>query len=222
MEDKPQSTLIILEGPSGTGKTTIQKALHTYLSQQGLDVEMLPEFSHSPLGQKLREESLFGVPLPPYLVELSGAFAYLSDKLYLLEEAAQASNRIFIMDRFIISQAILGSYFTAELASRQLLLNLIREIYYLIQNKFSAKSRLFILEAPPEIIAERLEKRLQRELQDTEKTFIRENREAYRQFPYSDFQWSTFFCDSVDDRQQTVQEILSHLEGVPVPLKMDD
>ncbi len=221
MEDQPQNILIILEGPSGTGKTTIQEALHTNLRNQGLEVDMLPEFSHSPLGQKLRNESIFGVPLPPYLLELSGAFAYLSDKLFLLEEAAQAENRICIMDRFIISQAILGSYFTEDLASKQLLFNLIREIYYLIQTKFSPKSRLFILEAPSEVITARLEKRLQRTLRAEEKAFIQENKEAYRQFPYSDFEWPTFFCDSVDNSQATVQEILNHLDGVPVPLKMD-
>lgn len=221
MEDLPQSTLIILEGPSGTGKTTIQKALQASLLSQGLEVDILPEFSHSPLGQKLREESIFGVALPPYLLELSGAFAYLSDKLFLLEEAAQARNRIFIMDRFIISQAILGSYFTEELASKELLLNLIREIFFLVQNKFSAKSRLFILEASPEVLVDRLEHRLQKKLPDSEKNFIQENSQAYRQFPYTDFAWPAFFCSTEVSTQDSLHKILDHLEGVLEPLKMD-
>jgi polynucleotide 5'-kinase involved in rRNA processing len=46
--------LIIIEGPAGSGKTTLSHCLYNYLQVKGYKVGMIPEFSDNEIGLTIK------------------------------------------------------------------------------------------------------------------------------------------------------------------------
>ena len=100
--------LIVLEGPAGVGKTTMQKFLHESISLKNVIVDSLPEFSNSKIGKLIEEHSYFKQENPSWLLGINGLMIFLADKIKVLENAQYDKEKLWICDRFITTQYILG------------------------------------------------------------------------------------------------------------------
>ncbi|MDX2303858.1 MAG: hypothetical protein NW226_13715 [Microscillaceae bacterium] len=204
--------LLVFEGPSGTGKTTLQHHLGQYLQHKNLKIKILPEFSTSPLGRIIAQYSKFGHELPFFLRGLNGALAYLSDKLYLLEKNLSSANEILILDRFILSQWILGSYFIKDEHSKQVLQQIIMQTKKWIEANFSQKSVIILLQSSSESLVARLEKREEFILDSENKAFLQQNVSDYNNFDYNLFEWNKLYLNSERPLPETLENLIHDID----------
>lgn len=211
MADEAKSRLIVLEGPSGTGKSTLQKHLAENLESRGYRVGLLPEFSESPLGTMLQQASQVDKLLPNFLQNLSGALTYLADKTFLLEKALREPNKIWIMDRFLISQDILGAHFIEQENGQDSLQQVIKQMKDWAEESFSDQSLLIVLNTSLPVLKERLEERLQHPLSKKDQKFLKTNIRAYQQYPYNNYQWKKRFIPNEGSLEETIAILLGQI-----------
>jgi dTMP kinase len=136
---------IVIEGPNGTGKTTITAALAERLRRhQQPPIEVTREPSDTALGMAIRQlES----SMPPLALALACA-ADRHDHLTRTIDPALAAGAMVLCDRFLPSSLVL-----------QRLDGLSLEEIWQLNNGARTPDMVIYLEASPETLKERLEKR---------------------------------------------------------------
>jgi thymidylate kinase len=181
--DKPR--LIVLEGPAGAGKTTVQRFLWQSLVADGIKANLLSEFSSSPLGEALRNDTRYGQQKPPWVLGVGGVLALLGDKIFSLATAAEDAGAIWIADRLIISQLILGLRSIETGWERTLMEEVITSLFFWVGDFFSDESFLVLLEAPLDVLAQRLQGRTGHSLTQAQRFLLQDeiSRYAHLSFP---------------------------------------
>lgn len=209
---KKKNRLIVLEGSSGTGKTTIQFHLSHILKTRGYRVETVDEFSQSPLGEMLRtSRALQGSGYPEYLKNFAGAMTYLSDKIYSLECYLGKDADFIIIDRYFISQIVLGSLLIEDRVLKRKLSKMALETHYGFIKNFSESSRIFILNCDIEEVIRRLERREGVKLSAANALYVTQTAKLYANFSYDRLRWKTQFISSDGNIDNVTNEILTHL-----------
>jgi len=156
--------VIALEGPAGVGKTTLSKQLLKQLTQVGVDAQIVPEFSQSDLGKVLATHAAYGQAKPSWTIGMAGTLAFIADKVHMLEIAAQSTDRVWICDRFVTSQLVLGLRGATSKPELELTENIIILVLASLKRSFSDDSVILLLEASHSMLKTRLETRLGRSL----------------------------------------------------------
>lgn len=141
----PSRSFIVIEGPNGTGKTTVAHALAERLgTHQGILVEETREPSDTALGRAVRE---LEASMPPMALALACA-ADRIDHLARKIEPSLARAAIVVCDRFLPSSLVLQHLDGLSL----------EEIWQLNAGVRSPDMTVY-LEAAPETLRERLARR---------------------------------------------------------------
>lgn len=185
MKASEKPFLIALEGPAGVGKTALQHFICEELVSRGINAAALPEFSSSLLGELLERHAAYGEAKPSWSVELGGLLAYVADKVSLVEGIIGLPRDIFISDRFLSSQLILGVREITGQLERRLATKIISQTMEWAAQQFAENSVLVFLEAPVEMLAERLEQRLGATLLQTQRTLLDDEIREYRSLDFS-------------------------------------
>ncbi|MFY9235033.1 MAG: dTMP kinase [Fimbriimonadaceae bacterium] len=112
---------VTLEGPEGSGKTTLMKGLAVRLEALGHQVAATREPGEGPVGAQIRELLLHGEKLEP----LAEVFLFLADRANHVESfirPALAVNKIVLCDRYADSTIVYQGY------GRGLDLSMLREL----------------------------------------------------------------------------------------------
>lgn len=112
---------VTLEGPEGSGKTTLMKGLAVRLEALGHQVAATREPGEGPVGAQIREVLLHGEKLEP----LTEVFLFLADRANHVESLirpALAVNKIVLCDRYADSTIVYQGY------GRGLNLSILREL----------------------------------------------------------------------------------------------
>jgi thymidylate kinase len=189
MERNEKPFLIALEGPAGTGKTTLQRFLCQELASRGMNAAAIPEFSCSPVGQLLKQHSEYGRPKPDWIVGVGGLLSFLADKVSSFEATTEARQTIWISDRLMSSQFVLGLKEIKTEWERQLARKIISQTMEWASRKFFEGSVLILLEAPAEVLVQRLEKRLGVALTQKQRTLLEDEVQEYRSLNLSLQNW---------------------------------
>lgn len=166
--DKKKPILIILEGPAGAGKTTIQEFLLQSLKSQKKIIDVLPEFSKNKLGQLIKNNCQYGQEKPKWLTGISGLMLFLVDKINKIDKATIDGNKIWICDRFITTEFILGFNMINQKEDNLLAHEIVQNVYKWSLKKISKQSVFIFLDCSFDILKNRLEKRIARKLTQSE------------------------------------------------------
>lgn len=172
--------LIILEGPAGVGKTTLQRFLYKKIKTKGLNVGILPEFSQDKFGRLIENNCQFGQKKPEWLTEVGGLWIFLSHKINQLEIVLSKRNKIWILDRYLLSQFILGLRLIEKKEDKIFARKTIQLISDWIFKKISKQSFVIFLDAEIEILQKRLEQRINRKLSSKEIDLLKDEIKQYR------------------------------------------
>ena len=180
--------LIILEGPTGSGKTSVRRLLFSSLNLKNLAI--IPEFSTTDVGRILYLNSSIVKKQPEHLTGINGALIYLADKIYFIKETLRNSNsEIVIFDRFIMSQIILGQYFINDIKEANALEQSILEINDWLLDIFSEKSTIYLFDAPSEILIQRMGEKTRAGLDNRAKEYLTKTQEAYEKYNWRKLGW---------------------------------
>ncbi len=152
--------LLALEGPAGVGKTTLQYLLWRRLVRTGINAKRIPEFSKSRLGKDLRADAAYGKAPSGWITGMGGTFALLADKTKMLETASSQANTVWICDRLITSQLVLGIGLQNGESEREITKKIVYLLLNWIQERFSDDSVVVFLNAPLNVLKQRLQTRL--------------------------------------------------------------
>ena len=152
--------LVVLEGPAGVGKTTLQHYLWKKLVEGGISAGRIPEFSESSLGAALSNGARYGQSKPDWVTGIGGALAFLADKIRMLETASRKSEKLLICDRVITSQLVLSVGQMDTQSGKEVTAKVIYLLLDWIQDVFSNDSIVVFLDAPAEVLEKRLQSRL--------------------------------------------------------------
>lgn len=180
--------LIVLEGPAAVGKTTLQHLLWSELGADGITTKCIPEFSESVLGESLRDNSQFGDSKPDWMIGLGGTLAFLADKTKLLEDALRTPETVWICDRLITSQLVLGVKGITREREKELVMTMVRVLSGWIEASFAKDSIMILIEAPIAVLKNRLEARVGRPPTPDELRLLVEEIDSYaalKSFPDS-------------------------------------
>jgi thymidylate kinase len=205
--------LIVLEGPAGVGKTTLQHFLWQAFIANGIKASLLPEFSDSPLGEALRSNTNYGQPKPSWVLSAGGVLAFLADKLYLLEAAARNPSDVWIADRFITSQLILGLSGIETEQDRELMRQIIMLIFQLIDEHFSDGSCLVFMEAPLDVLKQRLQKRTGQLLSQAQMLLLEEEIRQYAHLTFPWNKWNQFHLNSSAPLESLAKQLISAISS---------
>lgn len=203
-----KTRLIILEGPAGVGKTTLQEYLYKNLTLKGLPVSLLPEFTNHASGKLIKKNSKYGQQKPEWLIGMGGMLAFLSDKITALEEAVRNPDRIWICDRFIATQFVLG---LKGIEDKKVAEQIIRQINDWARNNFSVKSCLVLLDAPLDVLRKRLSLRMKRNLTPVETELLKGEMAQYSKIKLYFGTWQRMRVKATDELHEVGDKIITEL-----------
>lgn len=177
--------LIIIEGPAGVGKTTMQDFLHNSLSLKSIAVNTLPEFSNNRLGKLIEEHSCYGYDKPNWLIGINGLLLFLADKINVLEIAQMDREKIWLCDRFIPTQFVLGLQAIRSKEDSLFAKETIQRIFDWSLKKISEQSVFVFLDGNVDVLQSRLEKRIGRKLNQQELNNLEYEINGYRKLANS-------------------------------------
>lgn len=160
--------IIILEGPAGSGKTTLCKKIYDYLYRKDYKVGLITEFSNNEIGLIIKHNSIYGENNPNWLNGFGGVLIYLGDKINLFNEILKRDFDFIIADRFITSQYILGLPTIENCKEREIANSLINQTEQYFKENIFQKYWIFNLTLPTDIIIQRLSDRIGRKLSSFE------------------------------------------------------
>jgi len=195
-KNRHNPTLIILEGPTGVGKTTIQDFLQNALKSKKIHVDILPEFSKNKLGQLIEKNSHYGQEKPEWLMGISGLMLFLADKINRIETARMDAGKIWICDRFISTEFILGLKTISGKEDNLFAQETIQQVFEWSLKKISKHSVFVFFDANVDILQGRLEKRIARRLTQQELINLDDEVREYRQLVNSWKNQNTFVVEN--------------------------
>jgi thymidylate kinase len=195
-KDKHNPNLIILEGPTGVGKTTIQDFLQKTLKSKKIHVDILPEFSKNKFGKLIERNSHYGQEKPDWLMGISGLMLFLADKINRIEMARMDTGKIWICDRFISTEFILGLKMISEKEDNLFAQKTIQQVSEWSLKKISKHSIFVFLDGNVDILQRRLEKRIARKLTQQEFRNLDDEIRGYRQLVNSWKDQNTFVVEN--------------------------
>jgi thymidylate kinase len=201
--------LLVLEGPAGTGKSTLSRELVVRLQHRGLQAGYLSEFSSTPLGGILESNAQYGVHKQDWCLGLGGLLGFLADKVHQLEWARDQDCPIWVSDRFVSSQLVLGLRGVRSPVESAFGAAIIRSACTWSESIFDKRSLLVFLRAPAQVLGERLEARIGRCLSAAEWIYLSQEIEAYDSLACSASRWETISLDA----RRSLPELLEYLEG---------
>lgn len=158
--NKPR--LLCIEGPAGSGKTTLSNALFLKAKQNDQHFKFISEFSSTELGRNLSETLSRFTNTPPSLSTTQILIHCICDKLASLLESHPPPSTITIIDRGFISQSVLAIPNIRDENELSLSLSLIDFCNNWLTSCYELKT--FFLSLPAEENIKRLEERLGRPL----------------------------------------------------------
>ncbi len=174
-----------IEGPAGSGKTTLCHALIEGSEQNGIPSNYIPEFSPTPLGNSLAQFLSRFAPKPTSLSPEAEFMHCMADKFAsLTATTAHAYPTMVVVDRGFITQAILGIPAITDRANRTFAQRVLMLTSGWLQTKFIVST--LVLSLPLEENLNRLAHRLQRPLSPQEHDTMLREREAYAALVGSD------------------------------------
>ncbi len=167
-----------IEGPAGSGKTTLCHALIEGSEQNGIPSSYVPEFSSTPLGNSLAQFLSRFAPKPANLSPEAEFMHCMGDKFASLTAiTAHAYPAMVVVDRGFITQAILGIPAITDRANRTFAQRMLMLTSGWLQTKFIVST--LVLNLPLEENLHRLVHRLQRPLSPQEHDTMLYERAAY-------------------------------------------
>lgn len=209
--NKPR--IIALEGAAGVGKTAVQRLLYQALVNKGIPVKIISEFTDSPLGEILKENCQYGSPRPNWLTNTGGTFAFLADKLHALEMASQMPEFIWITDRLITTQLILGLRDIHSELNKTLIREIISVLSSLVKGYFSNDSFLILLEAPLEELKKRMEERIGSPLEGEQLSLLKQEIQDYSNLDRSFEEWNSLRVIASGSIDLVVETLLDEVES---------
>lgn len=194
--DTKKPRFIIIEGPAGVGKTTMQKFLSDFFLLRNTVVDTLPEFSNNKFGEFIEEHSQFEHKTPSWLLGLNGLMIFLSDKIKVLEDAQFEKDKLWICDRFITTQFVLGLNAISTPKDKVLGRDIIQRVFDWSLEKISKHSVFIFLDNNLEILQSRLENRINRALTQQELNNLELEINGYRKLANSIEAKNTFVIDA--------------------------
>lgn len=174
-----------LEGLEGTGKTTVLPMIAGRLQHQGLRVQIKPEFPAGRLDDEFREALLNGLFLGEHLkMSPQAAFFYLLfADTFALSEVDFSGSDVVLADRCHLTQTMYQAYFASqnrESFSAERIRSTLEELYCMFG--LPLPDVIFILQAPHEVLVERLQQREGRPVTPSEQKILRIFGSVYRAF----------------------------------------
>jgi thymidylate kinase len=209
--NKKKPRLIIIEGPAGVGKTTIQFLLQKTLKSKKIDVDILPEFSKNNLGQLIKNNCQYGQIKTDWLTGISGLMLFLAEKINKIEIASVDVEKIWICDRFTTSEFILGFKSISKKEDILFAQQTVKHVYEWYINKISKHSIFIFLDCNSDILKERLEKRIARKLTNPELICLNDEIQGYRQLAKTLKTTNTLVVNGDDSVNVISNKILKHI-----------
>jgi thymidylate kinase len=213
LERSDRARLIAFEGPAGSGKTALQKTIYQLLLADGVKVGMIHEFSESPIGKLLQRNSCYGFPKPSWLRGLAESSTMLADKIFSLESAASQPDTIWISDRFLTSQFVLGIRELSDEREAELIRNMISLTVSWATSRFLADSFVIMLEAPLEVLRQRLQNRLGYPLTESQVSSLREEIRQYSSIEPDLEGWNVIRVNSVPSVESVGQQLVKTISS---------
>ncbi len=172
-----KSQLLCIEGPAGSGKTTLCAALVAYCETNSITQQTVSEFSPTPIGRDLA--SLLGrfADITIKRESLQALVLCIADKLSAIMALAEQDNAIVILERGFITQSALVIPYIKDSVDATLANALIAAANDWLASRFDVTT--FILQLPAEENIRRLEQRLGRSLNNEEQQAMRHEIAAY-------------------------------------------
>jgi thymidylate kinase len=177
--------LIIIEGPAGVGKTTMQKYLLDTFSIKNMSIDSLPEFSNNEIGLLIKENCQYENENPNWLSGINGLMLFLADKISVLETTYHEWEKIWICDRFITTQFVLGLNAISNEKDSLLAKETIQRVFEWSLEKISEQSIFIFLDSNLDILQSRLENRINRSLTKLELNNLELEINGYRKLANS-------------------------------------
>lgn len=202
--------IFCIEGPAGSGKTTLCHALIERSKQNGISSSYIPEFSPTPLGSSLAQFLSRFTPKPASLSPEAEFMHCMADKFAsLTAPTVHACPTIVVVDRGFITQAVLGIPAITDRANSTFSRRMLMLTSDWLQTKFVIST--LVLNLPLEENLNRLAHRLQRPLPPQEADAMRREREAYVALADSDMAkpLGIRIVDSLPPPEAIAEDILS-------------
>ncbi len=162
--------LLCIEGPAGSGKTTLCGALAQTCSAAGIDFSLLGEFSATPLGQELSGRLARFSQTPVTWSPMETMMLCIADKLAALASVHRINAGVILLDRGFITQSVLTILFVNDEACRRLSKSIVSLLNAWLAARFGVTT--FVLQLPMVDNVVRLEARLGRDITDPEKKVL--------------------------------------------------
>lgn len=169
--------LLCVEGSAGSGKTTLCAALSACCMEQGLDAQIVSEFSPTSLGRELSEILARFSHFPNNRPAMQDLIHCVLDKLSSLLALPEPPSNITVLDRGFITQTVLAIPYIEDKSSLGLATSLISLCNEWLHSRYIVTT--LILKLPEAENIRRLEQRLGRTLTANEHQVMRSEIERY-------------------------------------------
>jgi len=142
---------------------------------------------------------------------VGGTVAFLADKLKLLETAAEDRDTVYVSDRFVVTQLILGLRSVKGECEKKLTTDMISTALAWIELTFSDDSIVVILEADLQILRQRLEQRVGRKLTTTELRLLSDEICAYAGLEPNLVGWTRIKIHSTKPLESIASDLVSRI-----------
>lgn len=172
-----KSNLLCIEGPAGSGKTTLCAALSEYCKVQGLNTHAVSEFSHTPIGRELSGILARFAGVSSKRSAMQDFMHCVADKFSSLLGPPEPLTNITVIDRGFISQTVLVIPQIEDQADLDFSVSLISLCNEWLLSRYHVIT--LVLQLPEAENFRRLEQRLGRALDSNERQVMRHEIECY-------------------------------------------
>lgn len=169
--------LLCIEGPAGSGKTTLCQALAVHARANAITCHVVDEFSDSPMGIVLQAQLQRFANTCLERDSLQALLSCIADKTTSLLQARATNSELMLLDRGFLTQTALVVPHLANEADQALARELIHASNNWLAANFSITTVL--LQLSPQENLRRLSQRLQRELTTQEQDIMQQEIAVY-------------------------------------------
>lgn len=204
---------VVIEGIDGTGKTTVIPTVVRLLGDRGIVAATKQEFPLGELSNTFRDALGKGLFLAEHLrMSPAAAFFYLLySEVTAIEQALHQRADVLLADRYLFTHAMYQAYFAVQ-PTQELdpiaVHDCLMEIFRILQ--LPLPDLVFVLDAPIEVLVNRLSLRESRKISKREESVLDFFRAAYRSLVLSNPS-SSFLIDATMDSSAVGQIIASSI-----------